>query len=146
MRTIIKIINWVMIWCNKQKLGHLIILGYTSKQCLSSYTRVQPLFQLLATWCAIYTSALCGLYGVACTSGRHYSQHLYSFIEPLLLCNLTCEKRRRIKTRTPTNFIWKLFSGVSTSLTCCHVYKNAFARPKIGHLKQHHVGGHVVNS
>lgn len=30
-------------------------------------------------------------------------------------------------------------------LTCCHVDENALARPQIGHLKQHHVGGHVVD-
>lgn len=30
-------------------------------------------------------------------------------------------------------------------LTCGHVYKNALARPHVGHLKQHHVGGQVVD-
>lgn len=29
--------------------------------------------------------------------------------------------------------------------TCCHVDEHTLARPHVGHLKQHHVGGHVVN-
>lgn len=30
-------------------------------------------------------------------------------------------------------------------LTCSHVYKNTLVWPQVGHLKQHQVGGQVVN-
>ena len=38
-----------------------------------------------------------------------------------------------------------VFSTHCACLTCCHVDEDALPRPHVGHLKQHHVRGDVVN-